>query len=563
MYNYRSNTPVPGTIVQGIQLLILEDDPDDVELLVDRLQRAGIQFTKRLASTREEYLAELDSPADLVLADYHLPGFNGIEALELLRAKGLDVPFILISGAIGEDLAVEAMRNGACDYLLKDRLTRLGEAVRRALGEKALREERRQAEEETRAAKEKAEVLNRELARRIKEAEALAEAAGAAARAKSAFLANMSHEMRTPLHGILGMSSLLLEAPLDPEQREQVAIIFQSANSLVTLIDDLLDFSKADAGKVKIEPAPFDLRALLREVVELLRPEVRSKSLTFKFDYSESVPACFFGDARRIRQVAVNLIGNAVKFTERGGIRLRVEVDRAGADPGLVRIIVQDTGVGIPPEHLGEVFGEFTQVLSNRPAGAGGTGLGLAISRKLVELMGGRIQADSEVGQGSTFTVMLPLPEYQAPAGECGIRVTAGDNGSAPRATPAERQVLLVEDNVIGQKVSARMLENLGCQVDIAADGNEAIRMFENHRYDLVLMDCRMPGMSGLEATREMRRREAGRDRTPIIALTASAMAEDREICIGSGMDDFLSKPVRSEALAAVIERWLDQAVAS
>ena len=563
MYNYRSNTPVPGTIVQGIQLLILEDDPDDVELLVDRLQRAGIQFTKRLASTREEYLAELDFPADLVLADYHLPGFNGIEALELLRAKGLDVPFILISGAIGEDLAVEAMRNGACDYLLKDRLTRLGEAVRRALGEKALREERRQAEEETRAAKEKAEVLNRELARRIKEAEALAEAAGAAARAKSAFLANMSHEMRTPLHGILGMSSLLLEAPLDPEQREQVAIIFQSANSLVTLIDDLLDFSKADAGKVKIEPAPFDLRALLREVVELLRPEVRSKSLTFKFDYSESVPACFFGDARRIRQVAVNLIGNAVKFTERGGIRLRVEVDRAGADPGLVRIIVQDTGVGIPPEHLGEVFGEFTQVLSNRPAGAGGTGLGLAISRKLVELMGGRIQADSEVGQGSTFTVMLPLPEYQAPAGECGIRVTAGDNGSAPRATPAERQVLLVEDNVIGQKVSARMLENLGCQVDIAADGNEAIRMFENHRYDLVLMDCRMPGMSGLEATREMRRREAGRDRTPIIALTASAMAEDREICIGSGMDDFLSKPVRSEALAAVIERWLDQAVAS
>jgi signal transduction histidine kinase/HPt (histidine-containing phosphotransfer) domain-containing protein len=474
---------------------------------------------------------------DVCLVDEHLGGYTGLDLLREARARGDTVPMILLTGVGDDTMDVQAMHAGAADALVKEQLTApmLHRSIHYAI-------ERGRAVESLRLAR---------------------DAAQAADRAKSEFLANMSHEIRTPMNGILGMTDLALELAQSPEQRDYLHMVKDSAGALLRLLNDILDFSKVEAGKLTLESLPFPLRESLDGTLKILTVRAREKGVAVRSQVDAEVPDRVVGDVGRLHQILVNLVGNAIKFTEQGEVVVEVECAEAdGRGPSrsdeaiLLHMAVRDTGIGIPVEKHQAILEPFTQADGSTTREYGGSGLGLAIAKQLVALMGGHLWLESVVGQGSTFHCTVRLGIDQAPPAP--TRTLAGGDGATGPTMRRPLQILIAEDHPVNQRLVTCLLEKQGHTVVVVGDGHAAVEAVAQHAFDLILMDVQMPDMDGLEATAAIRAQEQARGtHIPIIALTAHAMKGDQERCLAAGMDDYVAKPITANDLSSAIARRL------
>lgn len=404
---------------------------------------------------------------------------------------------------------------------------------------------------------EQVEARTSDLQQAMDEAINLAHRAEEANRAKSQFLANMSHEIRTPMNGVLGMTELLLQTQLTQNQRGLAETVYSSGEFLLNILNDILDVSRIEAGKLELRDIDFDLRHTVQKVLDLMSRRARKKGLELVCHIPPQVPSALRGDSNRLHQILSNLIDNAIKFTEEGRIEVEVSPIEVDAQQVILCFSVRDSGIGIPVELQDHIFDPFSQVDASNTRKYGGTGLGLAIVKQLVTIMGGQVSCKSEPGSGSTFLVILPIKRQEI--GKELSAVATEAHRTRPKQGIRER-VLLAEDNPVNLELTRAMLKTLGLKVDTALNGREALNALRQNPYDLILMDCQMPVMDGFEAVRLIREEEISRgkgEHIPIIALTAHVLKSDQDRCLAAGMDDFLGKPFNQGQLSAVLERWL------
>jgi PAS domain S-box-containing protein len=642
-----------------LQLLLLEDEPADAALILTTVRKAGLECEAHRVDSEDSFRAALEAGRfDLILSDHTLPGFGGPAALEIAREQAPEVPFVFVSGAIGEEVAIELIKKGATDYVLKDRLARLVPAIERALAERDLRQARQEAEkslaeavtffrnmfdqlvigvtiinlegrivkanpaaekilgyseEELRRMEDIAELVapedlaahavefaevmsgnrpwlqlerrilrpngevrivravtslirdglgkmqfsmslfediteHRELEQEFQRTLHLQRESDAASRAKSVFLANVSHEIRTPMNAILGYSQLLQRDPnLSPAAKENLQIISQSGEHLLAIIDGVLDMSKIEAGRMELQPTTFHPRETLRKIGSMLRLRAQNKSLEFEVELEGEPAPHIEADEGKLRQILINLAVNAIKFTERGKVQLRVAL-RETEQGCRLRAEVKDTGPGISELEQEHLFQAFSQTSSGR-SGKGGTGLGLAISRQYAQLMGGNLTLRSRAGEGACFQLDIPV-RIGEPLST--VRQSAQRRVTGLRPGSGVPRILLADDQFENRDWLAKLLRSAGFQVVEAIDGESAVREWRQHAPHLIFMDAQMPGMDGIEAMRTIRARPEGAG-TVIIVLTAGVLEEQRRMAEENGADDFLGKPCKEADLLEMI----------